>query len=179
MPLGAAMSKRTHVIIAALAVVAMCGFIFFMSARPSGESGAMSMEIVQRIIEFVVPGFADLSPSEQLAKMKLVDHIVRKIAHFSEYALLGILAFNLVRLLTTRSGQVLPTFRWMFLSWALATAYAITDEVHQIFVPGRSCMPTDVLIDSAGVLAGVLLFVGVLALVGRVRSSRGKAFAGE
>ena len=166
------MKRHLPLIISTFAVVAMCGFIFFMSARPADESGAMSMEIVNRIIEFVVPGFADLPPAEQLVKLKTVEHIVRKIAHFSEYAILGMLALNLVRLAAKSGGTAQLSPKHVALAWALATAYAVTDEVHQIFVPGRSCMFTDVLIDSAGVLAGALVFLAISSFAKRRTISR-------
>ena len=53
-------------------------------------------------------------------------------------------------------------------AWLIGTAYAVTDEFHQSFVPGRSCELRDVMIDSCGVLTGVLL----ATLVGWIR--RGK-----
>ena len=48
--------------------------------------------------------------------------------------------------------------RSMLICWCAGTAYAASDELHQLFVPGRSCQFRDVCIDSAGVLAGVLVF---------------------
>ena len=70
------------------------------------------------------------------------DTILRKIAHVTEYAILGALLTRAVR----RPGLAL----------ALAVAYAASDEVHQLFVEGRHGSPLDVLIDTAGALAGVL-----------------------
>jgi VanZ family protein len=71
------------------------------------------------------------------------DTILRKGAHVTEYAILGLL---LLRAL----GREAPAF-------ALGVAYAITDEVHQHFVSGRHSSPIDVAIDSAGILLGVLV----------------------
>jgi VanZ family protein len=71
------------------------------------------------------------------------DTILRKGAHVTEYAILGLL---LLRAL----GREAPAF-------ALGVAYAITDEVHQHFVSGRHSSPLDVAIDSAGILIGVLV----------------------
>ena len=45
----------------------------------------------------------------------------------------------------------------ILIAWGISTAYAATDEFHQIFVPGRAGMLTDVMIDSSGALAGILL----------------------
>ena len=69
------------------------------------------------------------------------DLALRKIAHALEYAVLGAL---LLRAL----GREL-------LAAAIGIAYAVTDEVHQAFVPGRHGAPLDVLVDAVGVLLGV------------------------
>ena len=73
-----------------------------------------------------------------------VDYVVRKVAHVTEYAVLGAL---LVR--ATRRG--IPAF-------LLGVAYAASDEVHQHFVPGRHATPVDVAIDAVGVALGVALY---------------------
>jgi VanZ family protein len=72
------------------------------------------------------------------------DTILRKAAHVTEYAVLGLL---LLRAL----GREAPAF-------LLGVAYAITDEIHQHFVSGRHASPIDVAIDSAGVALGVVVF---------------------
>jgi VanZ like family len=71
------------------------------------------------------------------------DLVLRKLAHTAEYAVLGLLLF-----------------RALENAWAaflLGAAYAVTDELHQAFVPGRQGAPLDVAIDAAGVAVGVLL----------------------
>jgi VanZ family protein len=77
------------------------------------------------------------------------DLALRKIAHAAEYALLGAL---LVRA-TNRSGS----------AFALGALYAISDEIHQSFVPGRMGSPVDVAIDAVGVGVGILLWQSVRA----------------
>jgi VanZ like protein len=71
------------------------------------------------------------------------DLVLRKIAHFCEYAILGLL---LVRALGREP-----------LAAAAGIAYAGSDELHQHFVRGRHAAFRDVAIDAAGVLAGLLL----------------------
>jgi VanZ family protein len=71
------------------------------------------------------------------------DLVLRKIAHFCEYAVLGLLLARAVG-------------REPFAA-AAGIAYAGSDELHQHFVPGRHAAFRDVVIDAAGVLAGVLL----------------------
>jgi VanZ family protein len=77
------------------------------------------------------------------------DLVLRKIAHAAEYAVLGAL---LVRA-TGRTG----------IAFALGVLYAVSDEIHQSFVPGRLGSPLDVAIDAAGVAVGVALWQTVRA----------------
>jgi VanZ family protein len=72
------------------------------------------------------------------------DLALRKLAHATEYAVLGAL---LVRA-TGRSG----------LAFAIGALYAVSDEIHQTLVPGRMGAPLDVAIDAVGVACGVLLW---------------------
>jgi VanZ family protein len=65
------------------------------------------------------------------------DYVLRKLAHMTEYAILALLLL-----------RATGSFAWAF---ALAIAYAATDELHQLFVPGRHGSPIDVAIDAVGV----------------------------
>jgi len=78
------------------------------------------------------------------------DLVLRKIAHAAEYAVLGAL---LARALRTRPG----------LAAGIGILYAVSDEVHQAFVPGRLGSPVDVAIDAVGIIAGVVLWERALA----------------
>jgi VanZ family protein len=71
------------------------------------------------------------------------DTVLRKGAHMTEYAILGLLLLRAI-------GRELPAF-------ALGIAYAVTDEIHQHFVRGRHASPIDVLIDTFGVAIGIFL----------------------
>ena len=89
----------------------------------------------------------------------LVSFIVRKGAHFLEYLVLGISLFWTMRDLRTLRSRVPDESagRTVLVPWAIGALYAVTDEVHQYFVPGRSCELLDVLIDACGVAAGVAI----------------------
>jgi VanZ family protein len=75
------------------------------------------------------------------------DLVLRKLAHAAEFAVLGVLLLRA----TGRAGS----------AFAIGVLYAISDEVHQSFVPGRLGSPIDVAIDAAGVAVGVLLWQSV------------------
>jgi VanZ family protein len=71
------------------------------------------------------------------------DTVLRKGAHMTEYAILGLLLLRAM-------GRELPAL-------ALGIGYAITDEIHQHFVSGRHASPIDVLIDTIGLVIGIFL----------------------
>ncbi len=177
-----------HTALSLVALVLWCAFIFYMSARVAQDSDALSLGFAGRFLHLVVPGFSDMSTADQLALTKSINHPVRKLAHFTEYLVLGTLAINALRLhvgwsaglsedRATRQPAALPTFGTTeapscslavaALSWAFCIFYAVSDEFHQLFVPGRACLFTDVCIDSAGALLGILLLFGALHLISR------------
>lgn len=127
--------------------------IFSFSAREADESAAMSHSVGKEIGWLVIPEFRSWSEDEQEQFAEKIDFPVRKCAHASEYAVLGVLILG-----TAYSFSEDQKKKTVLLSWGLATLYAATDEFHQLFVPGRSCQFRDVCIDSAGALTGVLLF---------------------
>jgi VanZ family protein len=73
----------------------------------------------------------------------VIDLILRKIVHFATYGLLCLLLWRPLRTVATPRRAILVAF-------AIASAYAVTDEWHQTFVEGRHGTPVDWLIDSAG-----------------------------
>jgi VanZ family protein len=79
----------------------------------------------------------------------LIDTVGRKLLHFGEYALLCYLWWRPLR-------TVVPPGRAALVAFAIASAYAATDELHQTFVDGRHGTPVDVLIDSVGMTLAAL-----------------------
>ena len=136
--------------------------IFSFSARPAEQSTGDSRWAGHMIGQLFVPGFEDWSDKEQEAFAEKVDHPVRKTAHAMEYAVLGLLTAGayIRRGTSIRKGILVP--------WGIAALYAASDEFHQLFVPGRSGQVSDVVLDSAGVLAGVLLLAGIRRARNRV-----------
>ena len=83
--------------------------------------------------------------------------IVRKGAHFTEYTILGGFLVPAVKEWMAADTTPVPVSMERIAAWLAGTLYAVTDEIHQFFVPGRSCELRDIVIDSCGVLAGVLV----------------------
>lgn len=132
----------------AILAVAWMIFIFSMSAQPADESTHMSLRAGRLICSVFVPHYSDMSPARQTDLAKRIDHPVRKSAHATEYAILSILLF-----------LAIPHDRYhrYLISLILTAAYASSDEIHQLFVPGRAGMVTDVCIDTCGAIAGLLI----------------------
>ena len=84
---------------------------------------------------------------------------VRKIGHFSEFALLGVLLLLTLRSLTEKTLR--------FISWPLlfGLLVAVTDETIQLFVTGRESQTVDVFIDFGGLVSGMAVAVLVLRIV--------------
>ena len=136
--------------------VAMMAVIFWFSAMTARESAAVSGKVTQVAVEVVYPEYRSLPKPQKTGAFNVMQHIVRKSAHLTEYAILGMF---LMLLFSTFRIRLRPL--WALLS---AAAYAATDEWHQAFVMGRGPMFTDVLIDSSGALLGILLmFLVILA----------------
>lgn len=133
-----------------LLTVLLAGVIFYMSSEPATESGERSTTIAAEILPLVHPAFETLPPEEQKAVLSSADHILRKTAHFCVYGTLGALL-----LLYNLCFAAKPPAH-MLRALLAATVYAASDEIHQAFVPGRGSAVTDVLLDSAGALCGIL-----------------------
>ncbi len=149
--------RKTRImqIIAWLLVLIWMGFIFFMSSQTATESDDISMSAAERILIRIYPDFENLTESEQQEIINTANRIVRKGGHMSEYFVLSALI-----IFALGFGQITP-FKRAYTAVGLSSVYAITDEIHQLFVIGRSCQITDMLIDALGasIFAGLFLLV--------------------
>lgn len=126
-------------------LVIWCGVIFFLSHQTGQESGNTS-ELVKKL--FMLIGIDVNSILGGMATL-----IIRKGAHFTEYFILCLLTYNALG--SGKSFKRRLTGALMF-----TVFYAVTDEIHQYFIPGRECALKDVLIDSAGgLLAGIIMYI--------------------
>ena len=122
--------------ISLLLVILWMIFIFVMSSFDATSSSNQSNFIVDIITSII-----------NIKDIGLLSLIIRKLAHFIEYFILGILVINFI----TRYDKKI------IIAILLCIIYATSDEIHQIFVPGRSCQITDIMIDSLGSIMGIYL----------------------
>ncbi len=147
-----------------IAVVLWMAVIFSFSAESGKASTETSDGVVDQVMEEMF-GTSDKGIIPDSVRTKIT-FFVRKTAHFTAFMLLGILTVSALRVDVKR---FLPCG---IVSFGICVLYAVSDEVHQLFVPGREGRLLDVGIDTAGALCGILLFCAVFAAVKRVRGRR-------
>lgn len=144
-------------------LVAWACFVLFASS--SGFSASNTSRIIRPLLLWLVPGIGE-------AALAQVHFLIRKAAHFSEYALLALLAARAFR----TSGRAALARLWWPASFALVACVALADEFHQSFLPSRTGTIYDSLLDMTGGAAA--LACAALWLFLRRRADRGAARAG-
>lgn len=129
-----------------LLVLAWSCIIFGFSSQDGSQSGGLSGKIVDIILNlFKIDATEDIYNNLQF--------IVRKLAHFTEYFILGVLTFN----------AFCHTFdnlkKASILSFLFCAIYSITDEFHQSFIPERVASVKDCIIDSTGAFIGISICI--------------------
>lgn len=134
-----------------LPVILWMALIF--SASSDRSSGQRSSRIIGPIVRWLVPNISQKN-------LDAIVHAGRKTAHVTEYAILALLLFRALQKNRSRQGDdANSSFPWRAaaLAFGITVLYAITDEFHQTFVPSRQGHVQDVLIDSCGAAAGLLV----------------------
>lgn len=131
-------------VISWLLVVLWMALIFYLSHQPASESNSLSTGITERVVAIIERVTSDID-----FDVSNFNHIVRKNAHFFAYLILGVLVSNALK------SNGLKGSRRFLIALAFCILYAISDEIHQLFIPGRAGQVRDVIIDSAGAVVGI------------------------
>lgn len=118
--------------------------IFYLSHQPATKSNELSTGITEKIVEAI----EKVAPDFKI-DIGRFNHIIRKNAHFFAYLVLGILVANGLRSCNVNG------YKGFIIALIICVLYAISDEIHQLYVPGRGGQVKDVIIDSAGALVGI------------------------
>ncbi|MCH5190548.1 MAG: VanZ family protein [Oscillospiraceae bacterium] len=135
--------KKIYITVSWALVIACMGVIFWMSSRTASASSEMSDSLIDRILALLGIEFSSF--------------IIRKTAHLLEFTGLAMLTFNAYYSTFRRAAAPV--------SFIITVLYAVSDEVHQIFVDGRACQLRDVLIDSGGALLGIIASLIILKII--------------
>lgn len=141
--------------------VVMMYIIFQFSASPALESTGVSSGVCMKIVNLADETLELGYSYEHKAYLaQKIEYPVRKLAHFSEYALLAVCVALPFYVYGLRGIWL------VLLTCFICGGYACTDEFHQSFVPGRSPQLKDVCIDTAGAFCGVI-FTRIVGFIGR------------
>ncbi len=145
------------------------GMIFFFSSQTADESGGLSGKILSAILSVFFLDTAELPFQDSGFFSEGFHSFFRKLVHFLEYGVLGILWT-----LTTRCGHWFekPCKAWrIVLPFCISLLYAVSDEIHQLFVDGRSGEIRDVCIDFCGACTGILILTLIAKRIQKNRKS--------
>ena len=130
------------------ALISCMSLIFYFSSQEATESQNTSSRFIKTIVKIV--DFKNTFSDEKVAEIaEKLSVSVRKIAHFSIYALLGLIFALLIS-----QYKIYGTRQFLF-ALIFCFLYACSDEIHQLFVPGRSGEIKDVLLDTFGGAFGI------------------------
>lgn len=124
--------------------------IFMFSSDTGEESKQVSQNLLGIIIEFIG---------------KFISHnTLRKLAHFTEFAALGFCMTGAIHFTFGRRDFYIPLIPCII--------YAVSDEVHQYFVPERACRIFDVFVDSCGIATGIAIFLLIIFIISNAAKTK-------
>lgn len=161
------MKKQIIRIIFLILIILNSLIIFGFSAQNGEKSGNLSKTITIKI--------ADILNIEENREefIRIGEQVIRKLAHFGIYTTLGIFSYAFIT-----TFNIKEKIRIIIITlWGII--YASTDEIHQIFSNGRHPSINDVIIDTLGVILGILLVMLVLKIKEVIKAKNEKKIANE
>ena len=138
------------------------GMIFNFSNQDSKKSGSTSQKVTEAITKDI-KAIQELNKNEKAKVIDQIENIIRKIAHFSLYALVGFLLMSLlITYNINEKNKIISTV-------TIGAIYAISDEFHQSFIPGRSGQASDVFLDTLGTTIGGLFILLIIKIVDKLK----------
>lgn len=140
--------------------------IIFSFSNQQGESSGSTSKRVSEVIVNIIDIQNKYTDTEKEALIKQIEPLIRKLAHYTFYAVGGILIANCVYQFCKKENILIGT------STAIGVIYAISDELHQLMIAGRNGNIKDVLIDSLGIVTGIMFFLLVMGMYQKILVER-------
>ena len=154
--------KHFKLIISIIIVILWLLVIFVFSSMNENTSHIQSQKVVQKIYTN-----KQTVENNKIIKKNKYDQKIRKIAHVTEFAILNILLVNLIYQLKEKFK-----LKYLIISIILTFVYACTDEIHQIFVQGRTSSFIDVLIDTIGaIITSLIIYIIYKINIHKIKAS--------
>lgn len=154
-------------VIGLLLIIIWMIVVFLFSNQQGNASSVTSNKVTKEIIE-IMPSTKNLEENKKIEIVKKVNPIMRKIAHYSIYLVGGILIIFFISTIVKSEG------RGVLYSTLIGLIYAITDEIHQMFMDGRTAKVTDVYIDTLGVITGIVIYITIKKIIYCIKSKDDK-----
>ena len=138
--------KKIYFSVSFIIVIALLVLIFCLS-NENGEDSTETSSWFTALINFILP-------------FPVSESTVRTLAHFSEFACLS---FFMNNLFVAYKDKLTP-----IIACTLSFLYAVSDEIHQIFVPGRACQFIDMMVDLGGILSGFIVYAVIYILIRKI-----------
>lgn len=152
--------KYRIIVIAWSVVFVIMAVIFMFSSQPSKQSDKVSTGVTEIIVN-TLPETRNLPDKDKNVLIAKSNEYVRKYAHVALYFILGL---AITYALSVSIDYKNPLYLCI-VAFMICLIYSVTDELHQLFVPGRGCQASDVLIDSGGAMVGC----AVIAVIKRFK----------
>lgn len=159
------MKKNIVKVLLIIIALAWMGVIFYFSHQNGTSSSKMSNNVTRWVVNVFVPNYNTLTKTEQTNILKNASYVIRKLGHYSEYAILGLFLFAAVYVFTDNEKIIFAVVS------ILGILYAISDEFHQSFIGGRAPAAKDVCIDAIGLLTALFL-IGIFLNIKKIRKKR-------
>lgn len=151
-------NKKKIKYVKCIIAIICCIIIFSFSAVPATASTKQSKGLTYNVIKLL--NVNKLSEKELTKLTKKVNPLVRKIAHFSIYMILAIVTYMFIEELNIKSKSEKERLRKNIIYTCIfCIIYAVFDEIHQIYVPGRTGKAIDVIIDTLGSCMGIAILL--------------------
>lgn len=149
-------------IISCLVTLGIMVLIFYFSSQDSADSSEVSRGVTQKVVDLITSA-SNLSAEEKQTIAESIHGFIRKAAHFTIYAALGMSAFVTIKLHVKKKKTAVFAMTTVF-----CMIYAASDEIHQLLSAGRSCEIRDVMIDTAGAVTGMVFLLTAAVVIKRI-----------
>lgn len=132
--------------------------IFYFSHQQGTGSSSTSKKVTEAIVN-ILDIKKEMTEENKEEIVKIIEPIIRKLAHYTLYMLGGILIINAI------NAYIKEDIKIIMCSSLIGVIYAVSDELHQLFINGRSGKIIDVVIDSIGIFTGIAMYLVVKKII--------------
>lgn len=163
--------RKLYIVLSWIPTILCMILIFKFSGQNSDKSTNTSNSVTYLLARIFVPGFSEMDISQKLELAENLRFFIRKTAHFTIYFILGLcvrFGLNISLKNSIRKGMAEKSV----ITLIICMAYATSDEIHQLFISGRSGKFADVLIDTSGALLSLIIVNLILYFISKSKNSK-------